>query len=581
MLLLPLLPLLLTASMAAQEPESTQVAKFVLHTEPRGFDPVHTTQTVDAILQRQVYECLTEYDYAALTDQVVGLLAESWEVSGDGLTWTFTLREDAFFHDPFDPPLWPERRRKLVAQDVLYSWLRMADARDPSLGHWAMEGVFVGLEDFRASTAVLDPEKAEANFRKGLQDGIEGIRVLDAHRLQVQLMYPDPHFTNRLAMSHFIVYPREAVETEGRRLLDQPVGSAPFVVKEWVPGQTAILGRTPGWRGQASPFGDGTLPFLDTVELHTVRDPHTSLEMFDRGEIERMSLGATAIGHFLDEEFELGEEFHERGMVLHEYALPDVTMVCFGMRDAVVGNKVGDEEGNAKRRKLRQALALTFPGKEWAKSVRGPMPAEPARTFLPPVIAGSETMPASDWNHRDIARAKVLLAEAGYPGGEGLPPLEFLVAGTGSLSRSIGDLYRAAAAEIGVELVPVLLPYQEQLQRIRSGQGAVFLSAWVLDWPNASLILQTFYGPFAGTETNLSSFRDPAYDELFRKLRSSENGPKLQEYTRQLLGILDREVPAFPIDHRRSWQLTQPWLLNFQVHPFDILPTKFYRLAEH
>lgn len=581
MLLLPLLPLLLPASPGAQEPESSQVAKFVLHTEPQGFDPVHTTQTVDAIIQRQVYECLTEYDYAAVSEKVVGLLATSWEVSEDGLSWTFTLREDAVFHDPFDPPLWPERTRPVVAQDVLYSWLRMADARNPSKGYWAMDGVFQGLEDFRASTAVLDPEAAERNFRSGLRDGIEGIRVLDAHRLQVRLVYADPHFANRMAMSHFLVYPWEAVEADGRRLLDQPVGSAPFVIEQWVPGQTVILKQAPDWRGQASPFGDGQLPFLDGVELHTVRDARTSLEMFDKGEIERLSLGGTAIGHFLDDDFALEEAFVDRGLALHDYALPDVTMVCFGMRDAVVGHKDGDEEGNDKRRKLRQALALAFPTEEWAKTVRGPMPAQPARNFLPPVIPGSETMPTSTWVHRDLPRARVLLAEAGYPDGQGLPPLEFLIAGTGSLSRSIGDLYQASAKEIGVELVPVLLPYQEQLQRTRSGQGAVFLSAWVLDWPNASLILQTFFGPFAGTETNLSSYRDPAYDKLFRKLRSSELGADHQEFTRELLAILEREVPGIPIDHRRSWILTQPWLRNFHVHPFDILPTKFYRLAEH
>ena len=103
------------------------------------------------------------------------------------------------------------------------------------------------------------------------------------------------------------------------------------------------------------------------------------------------------------------------------------------------------------------------------------MPALPARTFLSPVIPGSASMPASRWNRKDLHQAKTLLAEAGYPGGKGLPPLDFLVAGTGALSRTIGDLYRASAKEIGVELIPVLLPYHEQLLRIRSGQAAVFL----------------------------------------------------------------------------------------------------------
>ncbi len=585
------LSLLLSAvSLAAQEgvvstppsaSTSEQVARFALSAEPSGFDPVQSSQLVDAIAQRQILECLTEYDYLACNEQVQGLLADTWTVSEDQLQWVFHLRKDACFYDPFDPPLWPARQRSVVAKDVLFSWLRMADARNPSLGYWAMEDIIVGLDGFRQRTAALDPASAKQAWQQALAEGISGLQVLNEREIQITLNQADPHFPQRLAMTHFAIYPHEAVEAEHRNMLDQPVGSGPFVVQSWVPGQSLVLKATPQWRGQPSPFGDGVLPFLQRVEIHTVRDPRTAMNLFERGQLERLSLGNAAMHHFLDSELALKAEFRQQGFQLHPYALPDITMLCFGMTDPILGTLPGDKEGNAKRRLLRQALALCFPYEQWSSRIRGAIPAIAARNFLPPVVPGSAELPASSWNHYDLEQARRLLAQAGYADGKSLPTLEFAVTGTGAISRAIGDLYVAAAKQVGISLKPVLLPYREQLQRARDGQSQIFLRAWVLDWPDAALILQTFAGNYAGTEVNLCGFRNPSYDRLFSQLRALPEGEARNKICQQLLNILDEEVPAVAIDHRQGWLLTQAWLENFHVHPFDILPTKYYRITPH
>lgn len=560
-----------------QEPS---VARLRLSREPGGFDPVQSTQILDAIMQRQVLECLIEYQYLDDGGSIQGLLAESWTSSEDHTSWTITLRDDAVFYDPFEPPLWPSRSRPLVAQDVLYSWLRMADARNTSGGWWAMDGIFLGLNEFRERTSALDPNAATAAFDEAMQKGVEGIQVLDAHHLELKLTAPDPDFLQRLAMTHFEVYPIEASEQEGRNMMDQPVGSAGFMLADWVEGQTVIFARTPHWRGQESPFEDGTLPFLDRVEFHVVRDSNNALQQFEDGAFDRMSLGPTGVPRYLDEDFQLQKKHLEKNYKLFDRAGADVTMLCFGMRDPVIGNVRGDAEGNEKRRLLRQAIALTFPHKIWSDNVRGGSPADKARTFLPPVIPGSEEFPVSDMVTTDLDRARLLLEEAGFPGGKGLPALEYH-SFADETSQSVAQFFQKTAAEVGIQIELLTLPYHEQRARQRDGQVQIFMRAWVLDWPDAALILQTFYGPLAGTDTNLSSFRNAAYDGLYEQMRTMEDAPKRDDLVRRMLDILNYETPGVPIDHRHSWILTQPWMSNYRPHPFEPIAAKYFRIAPH
>ena len=558
-----------------------QVAKFAISRSPQGFDPIRNTEMIDASLQRQVIECLVEYDYLAGNESVVGQLATSWSVSEDGLEWRFQLRKDARFYDPFENPLWPNRSRAVTAHDVLFSWLRQADARGTSGGYWAMDGILVGIEEYREATANLNPQLAAQAMADALREGIPGIEIINDHELLLRLQQPDPRLLNRLAMSYFGVYPHEAVAKDGRSMRDQPVGSAPFAVADWLPGQTLILQRTPNWRKELSPFGDDQLlPYLDRVEFHLVSEAQTSLAMFKRGEIARLGVGNTARKHYLDENLALKQVFTEEGIRLFDYPIADTTMLCFGMEDPVVGDLPGDNEGNQKRRLLRRALALAFPYEFWAEKIRGALKADLATSFLPPAVPDAEALPPSLWNHQDFEMAKKLLVEAGYPNGQGLPAIEFVLPGAVGVVLDIGNLYRASLKEIGVELELVPIPYQKQLERARNSDAQIFLRTWILEWPDGTMILQNFHGPSSNAEINLSRYHNPIFDDAFETYRAMPQGPERDQVLLLLHGMLEHEVPAVAVDHRRARMLVQPWLSNFHVHPFNAFFSKYYRVTE-
>jgi ABC-type transport system substrate-binding protein len=562
--------------------DSEQVAHFALSNPPAGFDPVRNTEMIDAVMQRQVLECLTEYDYLAQDSTITGQLADSWSVSKDGLEWRLHLKEQARFYDPFEPPLWPSRSRAVTAHDVLFCWLRQADARSNSQGFWAMDGVFLGMEDFRTATGALDPAVAEQAMADALKNGIAGIQVVSDFELLLRLKQPDPKLLNRLAMSYFAVYPFEAVTKDGRSMRDEPVGSAPFSVQYWLPEQTLLLERTPDWRKEESPFGEGEfLPYLDRVEFRVVRDVHTRNEMFQAGSIDRIAVGNSARNQFLNANNELQQEFQQRGMRLLDYQRPDTTMLCFGMEDSVVGDLPGDPEGNAKRKLLSRALALAFPYDRWHADIRNNFPSTRARSFLPPMVPGAAQLPASAWNHLDLKLAAELLAEAGYPKGRDLPELEFLLSGTDTVSVSIGKFYVASLKRIGVKCKAVPLSYREQIARSRSGNAQMFLRAWVLDWPDGALVLQNFHSPQANTGVNLSRFMDPEFDTLFEQYRALPEGQQRTALLLRMHLLLEDRVPAVAIDHRRARLLVQPWLDHFYVHPFNAFFCKYYRIGNH
>ncbi len=557
-----------------------QKVVFTLRVAPQSFDPIRAVPVIDAIMQSQVLEGLTTYDLSTSPPSIKGQLATSWTVSDDGLQWDFQLDSKARFFDPFSPALWKQPQRAVIAQDVLTSWLRQADARDVSGGYWTMEGVFVGIEEFRASTAALDPAQANAAFAKAVHNGIAGIQVLGTHHLRVRLQRPDPHLLDRLAMPFYGVYPAEAARHEERNMTDEPVGSAAFYLADWIPGQQVTLHATPKWRGQEGAENGGQ-PYLQKAQFQVVHEASTSEEMFLRGTTARLSLSPQNSKRFLNDNFELLEQWASKGYRLHAIDNLDLTMLAFGMDDPVIGHIPGDTKGNQRRRLLRLAIAHAFPYEAWSQSIRKDLPIVPARNFLAPGILGAEELPELSWRKRDLKQAKAYLAQAGFPGGKGLEPLEFLLTGTDPWSRSTGDLVVAGLAEVGIRVTPLPMPFQEQVKRAQSGDAQLFLRAWVPDWPDGALILQNFYGELVGTSVNLGHLADPEFDELFRQYRSLAEGEERNKLAQALCARLENLVPAVPIDHRRSMILTQPWLGGVTIAVQELFDLRSYRVLAH
>lgn len=565
---------------AAAPPAPPQVLRIPIGSAPDSFDPRHALDALNGLLQRQLLETLVEYDPEDPSGaRVVPLLAESWRTSADGLEWEFTLRADARFHDPGEPPLWPSRGRAVEAGDVVASWIRHAAVReDRENTWWAYAGLFEGLDAVHeAARGAASSAESEAAWKAAARAGVAGLRAPDARRLLLRLVEPDGYFLQRLASQAFAVLPREVALDEARDPRDAPIGSAPFFLAEWDAGQRAVLRRVPEWRGQPAP-GGGTAPFVDEVRFDLVRDPATRALMFEQGQLHRLSLDRNGVEKYFDGGA-LKEEHARAGLRAAELVVPDLTMLVFNMRDPAIGALPGDPAADARRAQLRAALAAAFPRDVWHRLLRGDALALPARGFLPPELAEAGACAPLDWLGPDLGRAAALLAEAGHGGGAGLPELVLDLPGEDALSRSIGEAYAANLAGLGVRLRAQPNVWGALMERAQRAEFQLTLRAWTLDWPDAAFLFALFASANAGTEVNLSHFRDAAFDADWEELRRTADPARRAALCARMSARLAERVPAAPIDHRRSYLLIRPGVAGAAGHPFDLLACKFVRFA--
>lgn len=571
---------LLAASGCAKPAAETAVLRLPLTAAPDSLDPRRALIAVNGLMQRQALETLVEYDAAhSELAAVQPLLAESWTSSADGLSWTFQLRATARFHDPEDPPLWPKHERAVEAADVVASWVRHAAARnDQENTWWAFEGLFLGLDELRAAVlAAPGAAEADALWRAAARAGVAGLRAQDARTIELRLARADGFFLQRLASQAFAVLPRELAEAEVRDPRQHMVGSGPFALTAWEPGQRAEFHRVPGWRGQIAPDG-GTAPFVDELRFDLIRDSAARNLMFENGTLHRISLAPDGIARFTDGGV-LKPQWQAAGAHLQRLVAADLALLIFNQRDAVIGALPQDPAADARRVQLRAALACAFPREAWHRLVRGGITAVPARGFLPPLLP--EAAACADFPHlgADLTRAAALLAAAGHAGGADLPELVFDLTGDDPLTRSVGDAYVENLRQLGVRCRAQPNVWGSLLERAQRGEFQITLQSWTLDWPDAAMLFALFWSGNAGTDANLSQFRDPRFDADWEALQRCADPILRAELCVRLAGILAERVPAMPIDHRLGYLLIQPGVAGATGHTFDPIACKFVRLA--
>jgi peptide/nickel transport system substrate-binding protein len=559
-------------SASTPQDQTPSVARFALATEPQSFDPLHSDQTGNQVVQRQIFEGLVEYAPGGAGAPVQGLLAESWTCSADGRRWEFRLREDAQFFDPFEPPLWPNARRRVQAQDVVQSWLRMADVRQAARGFWAFEGLIEGLDAWRDASSGAD---AEALWERVSREGIAGLRALDERTLELRLTRADPWFLQRLASAYFVVYPAEAVARSGKEFLNQPVGSGPYFLGEWTPGFGAVLESVPKWRGQALPHG-GTAASIQQLRFRYVAEASTRTLLFEQGEIDRLPPLQDAFARLMPNG-KLVEALQERGVRVLEVDTPDLSMLCFNMLDPEVGDIPGDPQGNLKRRKLRQAIAHAFPYERWHRVIRNQAWGLPATGFLPPALVDAAAVPACSYRRHDLAAARKLLAQAGWTDGRGAPRLRMELGGTDPVNEAIGTMFREAMAQIGLEVRVVRNTWPELTAKMQNGEAQIFTRAWTLDWADPVNLLEIFHGANLAPGINRCNYISPAFDRDLDALRAQPSELRAPLLARAV-ARLNEDLPAIPIDHRKGYLLIQPWLKDVRINPFDPFPCKYYRV---
>ena len=377
-------------------------------------------------------------DYKPGTTELIPDLAESYTISEDGLTYTFKLRPGVKFHNG----------RDLTATDVKYSIERSVNPETQSPG----QGFFWQIKGFDEMAA-------------GDASELSGITTPDDATVIIELSQPDATFLQIVAINFAFAVPREEVEKYGPDFGRNPVGTGAYKMTEWTLGQRVVFERN------ADYFREGA-PHLDKIIFEVGQDPSVALLRLKRGEVDVLG-DPIPSANFLQEKNDPANE----GMIV-EGELLHTGYITLNTTEAPFDNKL-----------VRQAVNMAINKDKVVRIVngRGVVANQP----LPPA------MPAYDKDFEgyayDPAKAKELLAEAGYPDGF---ETELYAMNTDPNPR-IAQSFQQDLAAIGIKAEIKALAQATVIDAGGQGTAPMLWSggmAWIADYPDPS----NFYGPILG-----------------------------------------------------------------------------------
>lgn len=539
--------------------DENPTARIAMRSDPKGLDPVLVEDYYTAQAVGPMYEGLLEYEYLKRPHELKPALAESLpEVSKDGLTYTFKLKKGVVFQD--DPAFTDSKGREVKAQDFVYSFLRLADPKLNSPMFWVFDGHIAGLNEWREA----QKSKDVANYA----DPVEGIKALDDYTLQIKLKHKYPQLLYVLAMSCTSVVAKEAVEKYGKDFVNRAVGTGPFRFVEWMRNSKLVYEKNPTYRedffpseGEAQDASQGLLadagkklPLVDKYEILILVESQPRWLNFLNGTLDIVEVPKDNYDAAVDRSTgELKDEYKKKNIRLSQSPELDVTYIAFNQEDPFIA-KAGP--------KFRQALSLASNQRKTIDMFyngRGVL----AQSPVPPGIAGYDPEFVNPYANHDLEAAKKLLAEAGFPGGKGVPELVYEI-GDGTESRQMAEKLQSEFEAIGVKMRININRFSELLEKLNSKKAQFWGISWAGDYPDAENFLQLLYGPNKSPSPNASNYDNPEYNKLFEQMRGMSDSPERRKIIRKMQDIFVRDLPWIVGAHRTKASLVHPWSRNFK-----------------
>ncbi|MFA4944277.1 MAG: ABC transporter substrate-binding protein [Lentisphaeria bacterium] len=543
------------------EPAGTSLA--VTLGRIKTLDPAFADDLPSATAVGHLYDRLLQYDYAARPYRLVPSMATAMpEIAADGLTVTFTLRDDLAF--PPGPGTPTTAAPRIRPQDVVWSLLRLADGRLNASGYWILRGRLVGLDEFNRRTAA----QAEGDW-SAYEAGIPGLAEAPGNRIRFRLTAPYPQLLHVLAMPYASVLPAAAIRRDGRGLAERPAGSGPFQLESWQRNHRFVLRRNPGYRRER--YAGELLPRIDRVSALIVQEPTTAWLLFLQGNLDLSTPGQEQLGQLLDPEGRLLPGLAERGLRLERQAEFQINYIGFNARDPRLGSN----------RQLRQALSLAY---DTPLRIRlNDHRLIPAQGPIPPGVAGYDPGFRNPFARHDLAEARRLLAEAGFPGGidptTGRPlVLRFDLGRTDLAARQEAELMVLDLRKLGITVEPALNNAPRFFDKIRRGDVQLFRLNWSGDYPDAQNFFQLFYGPNAGG-CNRAAYRNPAFDRLYDAAATLADGPARTALYQQMRQLLVEDCPWIFESHPVAAKLVHGWIRDYIPHHFACDSWKYLGIA--
>ena len=447
---------LIVGGCGSPQEETARVFRFRLGSDPPSLDPIHCTDTSSGSVVFRMFEGLVEQDPVTL--EIVPSLAESWEISDDGLTYTFHLKKGVRFHNG----------RALTSGDFRWNFERCLTPENISERSW-----------------VLAPIKGASEMLEGKATSLSGMETPDDYTVILRLEKPFTPFIAYLSMEAGRVAAREGVD--GDRFT--PFGTGPFKYISWEHDIRVSLEANHDWHG-----GEVGIERLD---FEVIPDQGVAFQKFVAGELD-------LVNEIPPGQFRLIQEKY-----------PDSVRMWTYLRNEYIGFN-HTRPPFRDNLKLRQAFCRAVDRESIAKNLFEGA-ALPANSILPPGIRGKDD--TIEGYGYDLDKAKQLLAEAGYPGGKGLSELT-LWYNANEMHQQVAQIIQADLRKIGVTIRLKSLDWPAYLKACQSFEPDLYRMGWVADIADADNFLYILLdSKQRGAPGNYSGYSNPEFDRLVEEAR--------------------------------------------------------------
>lgn len=495
-----------------------QVLIWNLGAEPPTLDPALATDTTSFDVINQLIEGLTTYDKNLNN---VPAMAESWEVSDDGLVYTFHLRDAKWSNG--DP---------VTAQDFEYAWKR---ALDPELGSEYAYQLY-NLKNGAAYNAgeITDPDQI-------------GVKALDDKTLQATLEKPAPYFLSLTAFMTLYPVHRASIEANPDTWTEAGnyVSNGPFILDTWEHENLIVLKPNPN-------YYDADKVKLEEIRFVMITEPSTAVAAFENGEVYYTQPIPPA---------DIDRMKQDPGY----HNVPYLGTYYYGF------NTTKEPWNNAK---VRQALASAIDRQAIVDNItKGDQ--QIALSFVPPGVSGYQE--GIGWPY-DPEKAKQLLAEAGYPDGEGFPEFSLLFNTEGAhqpIAEAVAQMWKE---NLGVTAKLEGMEWKAFLASRMEPTVDIMRLGWIGDYPDPNTFLELYTSWSGGNDVH---YNNAEYDALVEKASTTLDPEERLKILQEAEKIIIEDAPIVPIYHYNNVYLLAPFVKGYDPNALNVVYLKEVSLEAH
>ncbi len=500
--------------------------------------PTAITSQVEAFVISQIHDGLVKLNSKTL--EVVPSLAQKWETSADGKTITFHLKKGAFFQD--DACYTDGKGPEITSKDVLFSF----------------EGICTkSPNNFQFDIMFKDRVLGANEFYAKKANSISGFKIINDQTFSIELINPSYGFLSLLACPAASIINEVAFKKYGSAL---KTGAGPFMYNNASNTDKIVLTKNPHYFEKDS--AECALPYLDSVVVLILPSIEDGLSLYENEKLDLVNtLPSLRVKEVVEKHIQEFISHPPKSILQHEAEMVSQYYV-FNTKQKPFDNI-----------KLRQAINYAINKERLVDNLlQGQAIGAANYGVTPNTFTGYDIKKIKGYNF-DVAKAKKLLAEAGYPGGIGLPEVRVLVNSGNSRNSSIAvEIQKQLKEHLNININFESLPNAQKFELEMQGKSDIYREAWVADYSSPEAFLSLFVGenvPATFDEPsfpNTGRYQNAEYDALFKKGRNNVNKDSSYAYYMKAEQLLINDACIIPLWYEGSYRMLKNNVKNLHLN---------------